>query len=199
MLFLPALIWEIASGAGTPEMSFSRRLQSVGRWCACFTLFGALAFAPLVLAGVAQDFVGSLRVTAFGGHHHKATLGDALHVFATQFESWKADIPLLVALVVAASPRNQLSRIGRTWRWRRLGCSCTDRSAQFITDTCALPLILVSSITWAIAVSWLLSIQRIARPISVLAVVLLVYEFMPSPPWMCNVVQSIRARTIVQR
>lgn len=55
------------------------------------------------------------------------------------------------------------------------------------------PLILVGSITWAFPAYVLLSLQRLARPVHVLAVALLAYELVPQSPWMCNLDGSAEA------
>ena len=58
------------------------------------------------------------------------------------------------------------------------------------------PIDLVGSITWALAVSWLLSLHSLLRPVRVVAVALVAYELVPVHPWMCSLgmsVQGVRA------
>ena len=162
-------------------------------WCLWFGVFVAMAFAPLLLAGIADDLVRGLRVAAYGGPYSKATPANAIRAFADQFESWRTDVPLVATLLLAARPRNGLSGMARTWSLAWLGVLFYQPIHPVHHFYLLLPIFLVSSITWAFAVSWLLSLQRLARPLLVLAIALLVYEIMPVRPWMCSFNESLRA------
>ena len=96
-------------------------------------------------------------------------------------------------LAAGGRPTSRLSQIARTWSWAWLGVLFYLPIHPVHHLYLRLPVSLVSSITWALAVAWLLSLQRIARPVLVLAIALLVYEILPSRPWMCNFIESIRA------
>ena len=193
VLFLPAYCWEVAQGVDVSAPGRFRGVRAVAVWCLWFGVFVAMAFGPLVLAGIVDDFVRGLGVTAYGGAHNKASLADAIRAFADQFKSWRIDIPLIVTLLLAAGPRTSLSRIARTWSWVWLGVLFYFPIHPAHHLYLRLPILLVSSITWALAVSWLLSSRRIARPLLVFAIMLLIYEIMPSLPWMCNYIESVRA------
>lgn len=53
------------------------------------------------------------------------------------------------------------------------------------------PLLLVSSITWALSGSWFVALHPLSRPIRVVAVALLAYELVPVHPWMCSLSASV--------
>jgi hypothetical protein len=193
VLFLPALIWEAAYGVDASGLTSFKRLRIAAIWCFGFCVSLALAFAPLVVAGVADEFVRGLRVTAYGGAHNKATLADAIRAFADQLESWRTSIPLVATLLLATGSHKRLSGIARTWALAWLGVLFYRPIHPVQHFYLVLPVTLISSITWALAVSCLLPSRRIARPILVLAIVLLVYELMPRRPLMCNFEASVQA------
>lgn len=193
VLFVPALLWEAAHGLDFPATGASRRLRVIAVWCAWFGLAVTLAFAPLFLAGIADDLVRGLRVAAYGGPYSKTTPHEMIRSFAEQFYSWRTDIPLVATLALGSRCQQHLSRIARTWALVWLGAIVYEPIHPVHHLYLHLPVMLVSSITWALAVAWLLSSHRLAKPMRVLVLAYLAYELMPAPPWMCNFEATIRA------
>jgi len=193
VLFLPALLWEVARGAEASGSGRSGRIRAVAVWCLWYGVFVATAFAPLLVAGIADDLVRGLRIAAYGGPYSKATPANVISAFADQFRSWRTDVPLIVTLLLADWPRTRLSGIARSWSLAWLGVLFYQPLHPVHHFYALLPIFLVSSITWAFAVSWLLSLQRLAPPLLVLAIALLTYEIMPVHPWMCSFDESLRA------
>jgi hypothetical protein len=195
VLFLPALLWEVAQGPDSlgENRSKSKRIRAVTHWCMWMAIFVTMAFAPLVLAGIAGDFVRGLRVVAYGGPYSKTTPADMMRVFVDQLTSWKTDVPLIATLLAAARPREALSRMAASWSLALLAALLYKPIHPVHHSYLIIPIALVSSITWAFAVSWLLSLHRLGRPVLVLAIALLVYEIMPARPDMCSVTNSLSA------
>ena len=184
VLFLPALLWEVGQGPDAlgEIRSKSKRIRAVAHWCMWMAIFVTMAFAPLVLAGIAGDFVRGLRVVAYGGPYSKTTPADMMRVFVDQLTSWKTDVPLIATLLAAARPREALSRMAGSWSLALLAALFYKPIHPLHHPYLNIPIALVSSITWAFAVSWLLSLHRLHRPVLVLAIALLVYEIMPRTP-----------------
>jgi len=152
-----------------------------------------MAFAPLVLAGIADDLARGLRVASYGGPYNKATPADALRVFLDQFQYWRLDVPLAVTFLLAAWPKNGWSRMARTWCLAWLG-ALVYRPLHPVHHVYLIhPVLLVASITWAFPVSLLLSARRVARPVLVLGVVILAYEALPVSPYTCSLPDSFYA------
>ena len=86
-----------------------------------------------------------------------------------------------------------MNRIAKTWSLAWLGVLFYEPIHPVNHLDLRLPILLVSSITLAFPVAWLLSTERIARPIVVVAIVVLACELMPRPPWMCNYVAAVEA------
>ena len=162
-------------------------------WCLWYGLFVAMAFAPLLLAGIADDLVRGLRIAAYGGPYSKATPANMIRAFADQFRSWRTDVPLVATLLLAARPRDASSGLARTWSLAWLGVLFYQPLHPVHHFYLLLPIFLVSSVTWAFAALWLLTFQRLARPLLVLAIALLVYEIMPVCPNMCSFTESLWA------
>ena len=193
VLFFPALLWEVAFGVDASAFSTRTRLRAVAVWCSWFGLFVVLAFAPLVLAGIADDLVRGLRVAAYGGPYSKTTPANMIRSFAEQFESWRTDVPLAATLILASRRRSGLSGIARAWSVAWLGALFYEPIHPVHHLYLHLPLMVVSSITWTFAASWLLASRRISPPLCVLAFVFMIYQLMPARPWMCNPAASLEA------
>lgn len=116
-----------------------------------------------------------------------------LHSFAEQFELWRIDVPLIATLLLAVHPPSRLTGIAKTWSAAWLGALLYQPIHPVHHFYLFLPIVLVSSIAWAFVVSWLLSLRRLARPVLVLAILLLAYEIMPESPGMCSLTESIGA------
>ena len=193
VLFLPALAWEAAQEVDARAPGRFRGIRGVAVWCLWFGIFVAMASAPLLLAGIADDLVRGLRIAAYGGPYSRATAANALHSFAEQFELWRIDVPLIATLLLAVHRPSRLTGIAKTWSAAWLGALLYQPIHPVHHFYLFLPIVLVSSITWAFVVFWLLSSQRLARPVLVLAIALLAYEIMPESPGMCSLTASIGA------
>ena len=77
VLFLPALAWEAAQEVDARAPGRFRGIRGVAVWCLWFGIFVAMASAPLLLAGIADDLVRGLRIAAYGGPYSRATAANA--------------------------------------------------------------------------------------------------------------------------
>jgi hypothetical protein len=193
VLFLPALAAAVAEPGSTSEHPRCARLRAVLEWSLWLGLFVAVAFAPVIAAGIAGDWIRGLRVPAYGGPYSKATPIGALRAFLDQLRDWRTDVPLAATLLLATSPGGRLGSTARTWSLAWLGVLAY-RPLHPVQHTYLIhPVLLFRSITWALAVSWLVSRHWLAPPVRVVAVALLAYELVPEPPWMCSLGASARA------
>jgi hypothetical protein len=193
VLFLPAIVSAIMEDSRVADLGFAGRMRALAIWCLSFTLFTALAFAPVVLAGIGGDFVRSLGVVAYGGPYSKATSGLAVAALVAELNSWKTIVALVVTMLTALQPRNALCRSGRTWLLALLAAMIYRPIAPVQHFYLIVPLFLVSSLALAVAASRLLGADRLARPVLLLAILMMIYESMPGPPPMFNLMESWRA------
>ena len=168
VLFFPALLCEVAFGTDASAAGTRSRLRAVAVWCAWFGLFAVLAFAPLVLAGIADDLLRGLRVVSYGGPYSKITPANMIRSFAEQFESWRTDVPLAATLILAFWRRRALSKTARAWSVAWLGAICYQPIHPVHHLYLHIPLMVVSSITWAFVASLLLASRHVSPPTCVL-------------------------------
>jgi hypothetical protein len=193
VLFLPALVWEAAHGADAAGPGPSGKVRSAVEWCLWWFLFVALAFAPLLVAGIAGDFIRGLRVAAYGGPYSKATPDERFSALVDQLRYWKTYVPLAATLLAAARPRDKYRAMAQTWSLAWLGVLVYRPLHPVHHLYLMIPTFLVGSITWAFAVAWALSFQRSHGHVVVLGVLVLAHEIMPAIPPMCDLNDSLRA------
>jgi hypothetical protein len=193
VLFLPAMVYEVARGAAPSVYRRDSKARAVAQWCVRFGVFTAMMFAPLVWAGIADDFLGGLRVAAYGGPYSNTTPARAIQVFTEQFTLWRTTIPLTVTLLTAVRPNCDESGIARTWSLAWLSALLYRPLHPVHHFYLIIPILLIGSITWPFVLSWLLSVRRLARPLLVVATALVSYEILPKYPTMCSFADSIRS------
>jgi hypothetical protein len=193
LLFVPALVSAVFEDPQLTNLGFARRIRVVVIWCVSMALFAAVAFAPVVLAGLGGDFVRSLGIVAYGGPYSKNTRAEAITNLFAEFNTWRTIIALGVTVLLAIQPRHALHPIGRTWLLAVVAALVYRPIAPIQHFYFILPLFLVSAMALAIAVSWLLRAQRLPQPVQLLAVAMVVYECMPAPPLMFSLAESWRA------
>lgn len=106
---------------------------------------------------------------------------------------------MAATILLAFVPGGRTSRIARAWSWAWLG-ALTYRAVHPVQHGYLMhPVALVGSITWALPIAQLISARRIAKPVRLIGVVLLAYEIVPSPPWMCDPTESAEALRVLVR
>ena len=199
VLFLPALAAAVAEPGPTSGPCPHAKLRVVLEWCLWLVVFLTVVFAPVAAAGIADDWIRGLRVAAYGGPYSKATPIGAIHAFLDQLRDWRTDMPLAATFLLATSRTGGLGRVARTWSLAWLGVLVYRPLHPVQHSYLIHPIFLVGSITWALAVSWFVSVWWLARPVRVVAVALLAYELVPMPPWMCSLGASVQAvRTLAR-
>jgi hypothetical protein len=192
-LFLPALVSAVMEDSRVTTVGIAGRVRAFVIWCLWVALFVALAFAPVMLAGLFGDFVRSLGMVAYGGPYSKTSRAEAVASFLGEFHSWKTVVAVGVTGLWAVQFRSVVGSMGRTWLLALTAALIYRPIAPVQHFYFILPLLLVSSMGLAMAVSWLLGANRLGRPILALAVVLVSYESMPAPPLMFSLAESWRA------
>src|SRR5262249_45953112 len=134
-----------------------------------------------------------------GGPYSKATPTSVLWVLLRQLLDWRTAVPMVATFLLAINPRGRSSWIARAWSWAWLGALFYRAIHPVQHDYLAYPVLLVGSITWALPLSYLISIRRIAKPVRIIVVALLAYEIVPAPPWMCDPRESAEALRVLVR
>jgi hypothetical protein len=193
VLFLPALASAIAEHAPASATTWTTMARPVLAWAGWLVVFLVAAFAPLIAAGIADDWIRGLRVAAYGGPYSRVTPAGAMETFLWQFSDWRTDVSLAATLILASGRGGRSNRMARTWLLAWLG-ALVYRPIHPVPHMYLIhPFFLVASITWALPIDRLLSRRGLAMPVRILAVALLAYEVEPQPPAMCHWLQSARA------
>jgi hypothetical protein len=193
VLFVPALVAAAVEQGDSSRSGWPASVRNAIKWILMLGIFSAILFAPLFLAGIADDLAKGLRVASYGGPYSKVTPAAALGLFVHQFTSSRLDLPLAATLVLAAWPRLGLTRMARTWCLAWLG-ALVYRPLHPVHHVYLIhPVVLVASITSALPVSLLLSARRLPRPVIIFGVMILAYEASPARPFNCNLPDSAHA------
>lgn len=188
VLFLPALATATAERAPP-----GRAGRAVGSWAVLFAGAAALAFAPLLLAGVADDLARGLAIASYGGPYSRASWGSAWGLFLGQFRSGRtlAAAAGLLATALLGPPRLRAS--ARTWGLALLGALAYAPLHPVPHAYLAHPREVVGSIALALPAAWLATAPRLAPPWRLLGLLLALHVAMPQVPRFCDPAASLRS------
>lgn len=115
LLFLPA--FALIVDAGSPQSgTFRARAIRMGLdWGVTFAATLALTFVPLLLAGIADDFVHDFRRAAYGGLHNPLTAWNFLERSLTILCRWEVLAIIGPAAILTAQAKPSSRRSGGAW------------------------------------------------------------------------------------
>jgi hypothetical protein len=116
VLLIPAFVLALDESARAPTESWGRTGKAVLEWAAVLAACLVLAFAPLIAAGLLDDFAGGLRVTAVGGNYNRLTLSSLSAGMEEQFwgHSRLLVVPAAVAVLATTSVPGRM-RMALPW------------------------------------------------------------------------------------
>jgi hypothetical protein len=185
VFFLPAI--------GSAIAERPRTARDAAEWGIAFALFTSLGFAPLVAQGLLDDLLSGLRVVAYGGPYSKASLTGSLTILGGELRSpWT--IALTASLIMLWLFDHQANRtLARTWLLA-LAAALLYRTVHPVQHRYLVhPLALIGSIVVALPIARVVSISWLARPLRVLAVMLILLEAIPQIPIFCAPRDCVRA------
>jgi len=114
VLFWPALAIPLVIEAGRPAWSPGRVARAAFEWFAIVLVVTILAFAPLALAGVLDDFLRGLRVLKPGGEYYRLTPATFAMAWLRRLETRDVIVlgSILLLLPRATPPARRLA-----WTW----------------------------------------------------------------------------------
>jgi hypothetical protein len=193
VLFLPAMASAVIEGAQPRDSSLPKTTRALGEWAVALALCVAVAFAPMMLAGLVDDLARGVRVAAYGGRFSKATPSLMLAAFANQFNVRSTDAVVVSCLLLwRFGPRPQRGP-GRTWLLALLGALVYRPLHPVQHDYLAHPLALIESVSLALPVAWLAATPGLSRTVRLLLIAPILFEAMPEVPRFCRPMDSLRA------
>ena len=205
VVFLPALASAVAEGVGTDHprtrLAESHGLagwpRAVAAWLLFFGSFTMIAFAPLVIAGVADDLVRGLKIVTAGGPYSRTTPATVVQVFADEFREPPTVIVIVLLSVTLVCSSGAWRRRAATWALALTAALLYRLFHPVQHEYLAYPVVLVGSIASALPIAWLLDRPRAAPFFHLAVVLLLMDELSPGPPRYCNLSASLEALDVL--
>ncbi|MBX6312941.1 MAG: hypothetical protein IRY99_08515 [Isosphaeraceae bacterium] len=194
VLFLPALATAVVEGGRRPGEPWTRALGALIEWAALLAVAVVLAFSPLLLAGVFDDFLRALRITRYrGGAYNHTTWLTFLVGLSEQWQPWQTRWVLDGVVLLAVFGPPGLRRPARTWALALLGALLYKPISPHPHGYLIQPLMLVRSIDVALLVAWLLATPLATAPMRLAALALVLIAGMPRLPTYCSASRSLAA------
>jgi hypothetical protein len=190
VLFLPALAAAVLEGADLIDdrSTTGRGLpwRRLAGWFLMLAVFTALAFSPLVIAGIAGDLVRGLRTAAYGGPYSRADLATAERVLVAQLRQSETSTAIALMVLLLMTTRGGARRRAVTWSLA-LGAALTYRLFHPVQHRyLSHPLALVDSIGLALPIAWMIDRGTMSPFLRVICVLLMIGEVGLGLPIFCN-------------
>ena len=149
-------------------------------------VFTALAFSPLVIAGIAGDLVHGLRTAAYGGPYSRADLATAQRVLVAQLRQSETSTAIALLVLLLVTTRGAARRRAVTWSLA-LGAALIYRLFHPVQHRyLAHPLALVDSVALALPIAWMIDRGTMSPFLRVICVLLIIGEVGLNLPIFCN-------------
>ncbi|MBX6312804.1 MAG: hypothetical protein IRY99_07800 [Isosphaeraceae bacterium] len=199
VLFAPALLLAVLEGARRPGAPGRPALRAAVEWALATTVFLALWFAPILLAGVWQDFLQGVRLTTRRGGYNQLTPARFARAMLIQLLNVKVGVTAAAMALLAARAGSSTRRTAMTWLVALL-CVLAYRPISPLQHVyLSHPLMLI----WAVAVAVLTELVLVRMPgppsLRLTAVLLVLGLGVAQKPRFCNPIGSYEALTWLQR
>jgi hypothetical protein len=209
VLFLPALAAAVAEGvrigqAGTETRqgaAASEPLTSAGpsllralmEWVLWFGLFTLLAFAPLLIAGIADDLVRELRSIVSDGRYYRDEKATKVELFADELREPATLIVMSLLALTGLLSRGESRRRVATWTLALMAALVYRLFHPVQHNYLVLPMVLVRSVVLALPLGWIANRLWIAPPLRLVTLLLVTSEMIPRFPYYCDASDSLVA------
>lgn len=193
VFFLPATACGLRERVDSSPSARLARARRLGEWLALLIVFTALAFAPLMLAGIADDLVRGLRTAAIGNAYNRADASTMTRVFVDQLAQPATVIVLGLLAAMVVTTRGPSRRRAATWLVAVVGALLYRVPHPVQHAYLAHPLALTEAVALALPIAWVVQMARVPSPLRAIAVLMLVAEASVGMPAFCNLDASIKA------
>jgi hypothetical protein len=183
VLFLPATVLAVDESARASGERWAPTVRALCEWSAMFACALLLVFSPLLLAGVADDFVRSLGVSHYGGSYNRASLASVRQSLVGQFGGWRLSWTVVASVVAAIASPLPLRRTARTWCLALLAVLVYKPMSPVPHDYLNHPRTLVRCVELAVLLAWIYEAGRMAwsaKLLATLALAAAVFDAMPA-------------------
>jgi hypothetical protein len=190
VLFAPAVGLALIEEARSEGKSWSQVSRRVLGWSAICAGAVILAFAPLILAGVLDDFVRSLGPARYGGSYNRVTPSSFLAHLWECAKFPRLTIGLIAPfLVMVLSPQRR--RLARPWALAMIAAVFYKPISPVPHHYLEQPAIVIAAVSLALLVDTLLNLRTLRGPVKLLALIVLLRSTVDKPipaqvcPWHC--------------
>ena len=187
ILFLPATIFELLSEPGpepSSHPSARQRTRALAEWGTALVGFTVLAYSPLILQGLFDDFVRCLALVMPGGGYSYRAPANRLSHLLREFQTSTAVVPLAVLLFLPRTDRATTRRV-TTWLVAMGTALLYEPAAPLVHDYLLVPLHLVLALNIAVLAHLILTAPAL-RPEHRLGVLLLLMSPFLAKPMYSN-------------
>jgi len=187
ILFLPAIILEVVSdpypdpSSGPPAR---RQTRALAEWGIALGGFTVLAYSPLILQGLFNDFVRCLALVMPGGGYSYRPSANRLSHLILEFQTTTAIVPLAIVLFLSRADQ-ATTRSATTWLVAMGTTLIYEPAAPLVHDYLLVPLHLVLAVNIAVLAHLILTAAAL-RPEHRLGVLLLLMTPFLAKPLYCN-------------
>ena len=195
VLFIPACLAAIAEDA-EDRWALAR---GVLEWSAAVILMTILAFSPLMIAGIFDDFVRSLRWVQPGGEYSRNSPEEFLSRLRAGVFEWRyASILIALGLIAGFGP-STVARTARTWALALAGVAFYKPLSPIAHDYMDLPRMLLEAVSLAPVIAWVLGFTRLTALTRLFVIVWLLGGILTNIPLYCAPLRSLEALPLIVR
>jgi hypothetical protein len=194
VLFLPAIISAIDENARSPGGPRRLTFRALVEWATILAFGILLAFAPVLLAGIFDDFIDTFRTIAWYGRvYNRANPASITSILTDELLRWETTAVLAAIAVLAVVADPALRRTARTWALALSFVLLYKPLSPVAHGYLDHPWSLIWSISIALVVESILRARRLVPSVQVLAVAVVLLESVPGLPTYCSIIRSARA------
>ncbi len=162
VLFLPAMAVSLDERSAHPtnRSALGRTLRGLIVWGLAFSLFLAVSFLPLAVAGVLGDLVQGVRLTAYGGSYNRVTPTSILMGWFTLIAPLRIAILPVAMAWLALGTETANRRLALAWLAALVFGSLYKPLSPVAHTYLNIPLMLIGAVSLGVLVHLVLSMAR---------------------------------------
>lgn len=191
VLFVPAYVSALRENSKEPSGSPRSFAMAVVEWGLLTSLATVLAFSPLILAGVFDDFLRSLAMLRPGGAYSRNSSGEFLERLRQVVVQTRYFPTLAMLALVAALGRSTTACAARTWALAMVGVAFYKPLSPIAHNYLNHSFILVGAVGLGPVVAWILEETRLQAAVRLLMIFSVLATFVTHVPTQCDPAWSV--------
>lgn len=194
VLLLPAVPFAIDASARRPEEPWRRSLVPILEWSLFYAVGLVLAFSPLLVHGVFDDFLRRLAITRHDGSYYQTTWDASTKILFRDLANPVIRCLLPCLFIIGVRGGAEWRRTALAWLVAFLGVLLYNPISPVHHKYLDQPVVLLSSVAFAVVAGWCQSSPYIRRAsLRLTGLGLLVYLSYQGVPFYCSMEASLDA------